>query len=146
MPHLNLRGRIVGAAACVFVLAIAAGLAYVVYSIQQHDLQNADRLLDSVSDTESRTIELVIKEHQTEANAMADVLATKVKDPAIRHDTYKDLFERQLPLVPYSIGIWSLLSKEAPSAQIQALMSSDFGLPDGYFGPSISRDMKTCAI
>src|SRR3569832_1719026 len=92
MPHLNLRGRIVGAAALVFVLAIASGLAYVVYSNQQHDLQNADRLLDSVADTEARTIELVIKEHQTEANAMADELATMVKDPAIGHDFYKDLF------------------------------------------------------
>jgi len=45
MLHLKLRGRIVGAAALVFVLAIASGLAYVVYSNQQHDLQNADRLL-----------------------------------------------------------------------------------------------------
>ena len=55
MVHLKLRGRIVGAAALVFVLAIASGLAYVVYSNQEHDLQNADRLLDSVAETEART-------------------------------------------------------------------------------------------
>src|SRR3569623_97970 len=146
MPHLNLRGRIVGAAALVFVLAIAAGLAYVVYSNQQHDLQNADRLLVSVADTEARTIELVIKEHQTEANAMADVLATMVKDPAIGHDPYKDKFERQLPHVPNAIGIWALLNKDAPTAQNQVLIGSDIGLPDGYFGPSITRDLKTGAF
>jgi len=146
MLHLKLRGRIVGAAALVFVLAIASGLAYVVYSNQQHDLQNADRLLDSVAETEARTIELVIKEHQTEANAMADVLGTMINDPAIGHDTYKTLFEKQLPLVPNAIGIWALLNKDAPTAQNQALMGSDFGLPDGYFGPSITRDLKTGAF
>ncbi|MBN9307188.1 MAG: hypothetical protein BGO82_07630 [Devosia sp. 67-54] len=146
MLHLNLRGRIVGAAALVFVLAMASGLAYVVYSTQQHDLQTADQLLDSVAETEARTIELVIKEHETEANAMAETLATMINDPAIGHDTYRTLFEKQLPLVPNAIGIWALLDKDAPTAANAALMSSDFGLPDGYFGPSITRDLKTGAF
>lgn len=146
MLHLNLRGRIVGAAALVFVLAIAASLIYVVYSNQQHDLASADQLLGSVAETEARTIELVIKEHQTEANAMAETLGAMISDPAIGHDTYKTLFEKQLPLVPNAIGIWVLLNKDAPTAANTALMSSDFALPDGYFGPSITRDLKTGAF
>ena len=146
MLKLKLRGRIVGAAALVFIAAIAASVVYVVYSNQQHDLAEADQLLTGVGQTEAQTIRLVIKEHATEAAAMAETLSTLINDPAIGHDTYKTLFEKQIPLVPNAIGIWSLLNKESPTAANQALMGSDFGLPDGYFGPSITRDMTSGAI
>ena len=146
MLRLKLRGRIVGAAALVFVVAIAASVAYVIYSNQQHDLASADELLASVGEREAQTIRLVIKEHETEAAAMAQTLSTMIADPAIGHDTYKALFEKQMPNVPNAIGIWSLLTKDAPTSGNAALMSSDFGLPDGYFGPSITRDMKTGAM
>ncbi len=77
--------------------------------------------------------------------SLSQTLTSMISAPGVGADAYKDLFERQITIVPNAVGIWTLLTKDAPTAADPALMSSQFGLADGYFGPSITRDTETGA-
>jgi HAMP domain-containing protein len=143
LPQLKLGGKIVLAAAAVFTAAITGTLVYVVNSATEHAIANANQTLTSLAQTEAASVEVVLKEHSAVADSLSQTLTSMISAPGVGADAYKDLFERQITIVPNAVGIWTLLTKDSPTAADPALMSSQFGLPDGYFGPSITRDIKT---
>ncbi|MFD1941166.1 methyl-accepting chemotaxis protein [Paradevosia shaoguanensis] len=140
-PTLKLRGTIVAAAAIVFTLALGSGLVYVVQSTQQNDIAAADQLMSNVAESQANAIHVVLKEHATAAVAIAETLSTFLADPSVGPQSYKTLFEKQLAQLPNAIGIWALTTKDGPAAANPVLMSSEYGLGDGYFGPSITRSL-----
>ena len=142
LPSLKLRGKIVLAAAAVFTAAISGTLLYVVTSTSDRAIASADELLSSLAQTEAARVEIVLKEHSAVADSIAQTLTSMVSAPGVTSATYKDVFERQINIVPNAIGIWSLLTPTSPTAANAELMASQFALPGGYFGPSITRDMK----
>ncbi|GGF42831.1 hypothetical protein GCM10011321_36760 [Youhaiella tibetensis] len=146
LPTLKLRGTIVAAAAVVFTVALGSGLIYVVQSTQQNDIASADELMSSVAQTQAQSIRVILKEHETAALAMAGTLSSLMADPAVGPATYKSVFEKEIAQLPNSIGIWALTNKNGPAASNPALMASDMALPDGYFGPSITRSLDDGAI
>jgi len=146
LPTLKLRGKVVLAAAAIFTLAIAGTLFYVVNSASDRAIANANELLTSLARTEAANVEVVLKEHSAVADSLSQTLTSMVTAPNLTSAAYQDLFERQITIVPNAVGIWSLLTKDAPTSTNADLMGSAYGLPDGYFGPSINRDIKTGAI
>jgi len=146
LPTLKLRGTIIAAAAAVFTIALGSGLIYVVQSTQNSDLASADELMTSIAQTEAETIRTILKEHSTAAAGLAETMSTLLADPAVGPDTYKTLFEKQLALLPNAIGVWALTNKDGPAAANPALMASEYGLGDGYFGPSITRSLTDGSV
>ncbi|WP_236884223.1 methyl-accepting chemotaxis protein [Devosia sp. A16] len=146
LPTLRLRGKIVLAAAAVFTAAIAGALFYVVNSASERAVATADELLSSLAQTEAARIEVVLKEHSAVADSIAQTMTSVMSAPGVTAATYKDMFERQIGIVPNAVGIWSLLTADAPTASNPELMASQFALPANFFGPSITRDVKTGAI
>ena len=143
MLRFKLRGKIISAAALVFIAAIVSSLIYVVQSTQQTDFESADQLLSSVAETQAKNIEVVLTEHATQAASVAQTVSAMMGTRSVTTPTYKTLFENQLTIVPNAIGIWTLLENTAPTADNASLMASQFALPGGYFGPSITRDLDT---
>ncbi|HTM79100.1 MAG TPA: hypothetical protein VL133_15920, partial [Devosia sp.] len=131
MLRFKLRGKIIGAAALVFVAAIVSILVYVVQSTQQNDFDSADQLLASVAATQAKNVEVVLTEHATEAAAVAQTISALMAAQAVMPATYATLFENQLAIVPNAIGVWTLLEDTAPTANNTALMASQFALPGG---------------
>jgi len=145
MPKLKLRGKIVGAAALVFIVAIAISLFYVVSTTQRNDLANADDLLDSLAKTQGEVVRTVLKEHQTAAASMAQAMSSMLADPGVTPATYKALMERQLSVLPNAIGVWALINPGTAAATTTQLATSEFAMEQGYVGFSYVRDIKTKA-
>ncbi|MET3899159.1 methyl-accepting chemotaxis protein [Devosia sp. UYZn731] len=143
MRALKLRGKIVGAAALVFIVAIVASLTYVVSSTQKGDIDSANQLLVSIAQTQAQNIRVVLKEHATEAASVAQTLSTLMVDPATTEATITNLFQSQIGVTPNAIGVWALLTKDSPITANPALAASKYAMPEGYFGISITRDLKT---
>ena len=131
------------AAAAVFTVAIAGMLSYVVHSTEKSDLASADQLLSSLAKTEAARIAVLLKEHSAVAESVAQTVTAMVSNPMIGPDAYGELLQRQIAIVPNAVGIWILLNKDSPTASNPALVNSRFGRGEGYFGPSIVRDIKT---
>jgi methyl-accepting chemotaxis protein len=146
LPTLKLRGKIVLAAAAVFTAAISGTLLYVVNSTTDRAIASADDLLTSLAQTEATKVEVVLKEHSAVADSIAQTMTSMISAPGVTSAAYKDMFERQITIVPNAVGVWSLLTPEAPTAASAELMASQFVQPGNYFGPSITRDMTTGAL
>jgi methyl-accepting chemotaxis protein len=146
LPRLKLRGTIVLAAAAVFTIAIAGMLFYVVRSTEKSDLASADQLLSGLAKAEAARVAVLLKEHSAVAESLAQTVTTMISDPLVGPDAYKDLLQRQIAIVPNAVGIWVLLDKNSPTASNPALMNSRFGRGDGYFGPSIVRNLETGVV
>jgi len=146
MPTLNLRLRIVLAAALVFVLAIVASLVYVVHSSQKTALESANVILEGIAETQAGAIGSILETHGVAASTLARTFTSLATDPLVGPQTYKQLFSDQLPALPNSRGIWALVNPGTAQASHEQLLVQDLVLPGGYFGPSIKREVDTGEI
>ncbi|HEY0033390.1 MAG TPA: cache domain-containing protein, partial [Devosia sp.] len=143
MPTLKLRGKIVGAAALIFVLAIAASLIFVIQSTQNTAIADADRFLGTMAQTQSKEIQNILETHRAVASSVARTFTSLAQDPSVAPETYKRIFEEQLPDLPHALGIWALINPGQAQAADPDLAIKDLALPGGYFGPSYQRDLSS---
>lgn len=140
MPQLNLRARIVGAAAFVFVVVLAVSLIYVLRSTEISDRASATQLLNSVAETQGKQIEQIIERHAAAADGLAQTLQSLAQQPGVAAQTYATLFQNQLAVLPHAVGVWMLQNQDSPALSDGTLMASQFGLEGPFFGINLVKD------
>ena len=143
LPKLKLRGKIVGAAALVFVVAIVLSLFYVVHVDAKGRCGQCRPVAGQHGPDPGQEYRTGAQGalHQA-ANSIAQTIGDADAGSGGRQDSYVGCSSARSKSVPNAIGVWSLLDTDAPTASNPLLMASQIcsaGWLFRRFGPARYR-------
>lgn len=139
LPTLKLRGTIILAAAAVFTLAIGASLFYVVSSNRQHDLQQADEVVNQLAITESEKINAFLAAYAAAASSTARTAEALIGEPNASPSVYGAVVTNQLKALPEALGVYMMFSPDAKLANSPVFGGSKFKYASGHVGVYATR-------
>ena len=139
LPELKLRGKIILAAAAIFVVAIAVSLFYVVSTARQKDIITADATLAAIADNRADDIRIWLERYATFAEATAGTAEAIIDNPESSLKTFSGIAERAAADVPDALGVLIMFGPSAGLSTRADFVTSGFGYADGYAGVYASR-------
>jgi methyl-accepting chemotaxis protein len=139
LPELKLRGKIILAAAAIFVVAIAVSLFYVVSTARQKDIATADATLAALADNRADDIRIWLSRYATFAEATAGTAEAVIANPESSLKSFAGITQKAAEDVPDALGVILMFGPNAGLNARADFMTSGFGFADGYAGVYASR-------
>ncbi|WP_299731035.1 methyl-accepting chemotaxis protein [Devosia sp.] len=140
LPALKMRGKLILAAAAVFTIAIAGSLFYVVSTIREGDLSDADRVVLGIAENKAAAINVELGRYVAASTANAETATALLSTQTMMPDAYGAIVLQQLESLPKASSVSIVLTPDAGVAANQFYASSPFMTPDGHFAAFAQRD------
>jgi methyl-accepting chemotaxis protein len=135
-----MRGKLILAAATVFTVAIIGSLFYIVSSIRQGDLTDADRVVLAAAENKAAAINVELGRYVAASTANAETATAMLAQQATMPDVYGAIVLRQLESLPEASSVSIVLTPDAGVAANPFYAASKFMTAEGYFAAFAQRD------